>query len=464
MIYMYCRLMLDFSIWHVILSSVICKLVFQRKGRFSSCKITCICYGENFGKRMIKKVCIIGLDKNNLINGIRVVAIPGKNYVIQQYFSQTVQEGETIAEVLQQCYQELKAISSDFIAFTGNFPSAGCLELLMPKLAPKEMPSALSFELPRYFPCNINNVLWNYRMMGQEEKNNVIRSRVRVFFVQKNEWEQLQSLADESKIKFDAFIYPFMAAGHEYSDLPIYLPNAESDFYLSRMDESGLRHMKAGGDPANAEKLLGKLSDKFTFHNDMPPETKPNLLSCLLLADYILNGDFLKNEKSSRFAAPPRFIPQRLRVLKAAALASGLIALVSVCMVIFSSWNAAYTRYEQIQNETNDLALQLENGKSAERRNAGRDKEVGKALTLIPGKFENVKILSFLVQNIPKNVYISDYILNSGKIFVTMRAPTDPENSLSQLNSSPYFVVSNLRKNRNMDGSYFIYLTLSVND
>ncbi|MHB9139529.1 MAG: hypothetical protein ACYC4Q_09010, partial [Victivallaceae bacterium] len=161
---------------------------------------------------------------------------------------------------------------------------------------------------------------------------------------------------------------------------------------------------------------------------------------------------------------PPRFIPQRLRALKAVTLASGLIALASVFMVIFSNWNAAYARYEQIQNETNDLALQLENGKSTERRNAGRDKEVSKALTLIPGKFENVKILSFLVQNIPKNVYISDYILNSGKLFVTMKAPSDPENALSQLNNCPYFVVSNLRKNRNMDGSYFIYLTLSVND
>lgn len=413
---------------------------------------------------MIRKVCVIGLDKNNLINGIRVISIPGKNHVIQQFFSQTVQEDETIAEVLQQCYQELKALSSDFIAFTGNFPSAGCFELLMPKLTQKEMPAALSFELPRYFPCGMDNVLWNYRHSGQEEIKNVIRSRLRIFFVLKSEWEQLLGLAEEGRIKFDAFIYPFMAASHEYSDLPVYLPNVEHDFYLSRMDESGLRHMKAGGDTANTEKILARLSEKFTFPNDTTQESKQNILSCLLIADYILGGDFLKNEKSSKFAVPARFIPQRLRVLKAITFASGLAALISLSMVIFSNWNIAYTRYEQIKDETSSLAVQLENSKSTERRNATRDKEISKALSLIPSKFENVRILSFLAQNIPRNIYISDYILNSGKLFVTMKAPTDPESALSQLNNSPYFVISNLRKNRNMDGSYFIYLTLSVND
>jgi len=90
-------------------------------------------YGEDFGKRMIKKVCIIGLDKNNLINGIRVVAIPGKNYVIQQYFSQTVQEGETIAEVLQQCYQELKAISKT-PPFSPSNPSVSLEEMAVKRM------------------------------------------------------------------------------------------------------------------------------------------------------------------------------------------------------------------------------------------------------------------------------------------------------------------------------------------
>jgi hypothetical protein len=252
-----------------------------------------------------------------------------------------------------------------------------------------------------------------------------------------------------------------MAAGKNFADLPLKLSGIDSEFYLSRLDENGIRQMHLDDEQMNSSELLAVLQKKFQFPGDAPTES---LCSCLLIADYVLSGEYKKEESMSKFPVPARFIPQRLRVMKIMLALSGLVAFSGIVLMLWMNWSTAYDRYDVIRNRVAAITVELEKNKNIEIRNTARNKDVHKFLTMIPPRLEIVKILGFLAQHLPKNIWISDFVLVNSKLFITMKSPSDPDTALSQLNNSPYFVVSNLRKNRNLDGSYFIYLTLTASE
>gem|GEM_PF-3221494 len=410
---------------------------------------------------MAKTCCIISIEKN-VVRGVRLRPVSAADWKVQQVFVDMVKEGGSIADLLRECWEQLGGKDNYLVALTSNPPGAGCVELYVPKLNHKELGDALNFELQRYFPLTQEEIIWNYRLVSQEESNEIVRNRIRVFFILKSEWNLFLEQVDASGIKFDIFIYPFMAAGMEFSDFPICLPEMEVEFYLGRRDDSGLRHMKSEIDHGNVQKLWEMLEKKFSRSEDLP-EFNEGFITCLLAGNYILSGDYVKNEKKSRMPVPQRFIPQRLRVLKAMTISSGAAALLGLALLAGTHWSQAYDRHEQVKMETSELTRKLDQEKILVKRNTLRSKTVAKVSAALPAQFDNIGILCYMAQNLPRNTWIHDYRLSGEKIYLTLKSSSEPGNTLSQLNKTQYFVVDNSRKTRNYDGSYYIFLILKEN-
>lgn len=368
-----------------------------------------------------------------------------------------------LSGALAKVYTELAAWHCDFVAVTGNLPCSGCFELYMPRLKLPELEAALAFELPRYLPDGMDGILWRYRVLDFTDKT-APKYRVRIFFVLKAEWENFTGELEQSGIKADAFIHPFMAVDPELSDMPVYLPETDAKFYFAEAGQDGLRQMEQVSSCADSNEMLDAMSTSLGYPEDMEPELAKRCMVSLLTAKYISGKNFGKNGDHSQLPLPPSLYPQRCRWLKRLTLSSGLAALVSLSLWMGSEWHKLYGCYSALQQEIVTVKQQLDTEKTFLRQNASQNKAMSKVLTTLPKRKSVLQLLCYLATKLPNDIAVNSYNLQGNKVNLTMKCVSDPENALAQVGDSARYNVENLRKNRNHDGSYNLYLVLTIND
>ncbi len=382
---------------------------------------------------------------------------------LEHFASANISSEIPLSESLTTVYTELDAGRCDFIAVTGNLTGAGCFELYMPRLKIPELAAALEFELPRYLPGGTDGVLWCYRVLNFTDKA-AAKLRVRVFFARQTEWERFANELERSGIKADAFIYPFMAVDPELAELPVYLPETDAKFYFSARGQDGLRYMEPVTSCADPAAMSEALSKTLGCPSDMEPKSAESCLAGLLTAKYVSGSHYRGRGNRSQPPLPSAMYPQRCRLLKGLTLISGIAALVCMGLWLGAEWRDLHGRCSALQLEITAAKHQLDSEKNFLQQNAAKSKAVSKVLASLPNRAAVLQLLCYLAPRLPKDIAMSSYNMQGNRAFLTMKCASDPENALAQIGDSARYTVENLRKNRNQDGSYYIYLVLNIND
>jgi len=396
--------------------------------------------------------------------GLRLRCGAGK-WSFEHFAAADVSSESPLSEALGKVYAELEAGRCDFIAMTGSLAGAGCFELYMPHLKLPELAAALEFELPRYLPGGTDGVLWCYRVLNFTDKT-AAKFRVRVFFVRQAEWERFTGELERSGIKTDGFVYPFMAVDPELAEVPVYMPETDANFYWSAPGHDGLRQMEPVSSCADPAALSAAASMALGYPADMEPELAKRCFAGLLAAKYVsINGNHDRRRGDRRqLPLPVSLYPQRCRMLKRLTIASGMAALVSLGLWLGNEWRDLHGRYSVVQQEIAAVKDQLDKEKNFLRQNATKSKSVSKVLASVPSRNGVLQLLCYLAPRLPKDIAMSSYNMQGNRVQLTMKCASDPENALAQVGDSARYTVENLRKNRNHDGSYYIYLVLTIND
>lgn len=407
---------------------------------------------------MSKFYGVICLGENS-IRGIRIKSMRPGTHRVEKVFSASQMEPDAVVATLSRAGAELDIATCDYFALTGRLPSAGCFELAVPRLKKtQEQADALSFELSRHIPSGLDGIIWNYRIIdcaGKESGS----CRARVFFMHNREWENLLDVLRSSSLMPDDFIYPFMAIDPELEQLPLYLPEINSRFFLTVPLEDGLRRMELSTpEIISSNAAWDELLKNFSREENSAPLDK-SYAACLLVANFLMNGSRRSINKS---LMPQEFKPQRMKVLKALTLAAGILAALGIIFCVGQKWSRLQSRYNLKQSEIAATVKQLDQEKLFLRQNAGKEKLIKKILSSLPSRDDSLAVLNYLAQIFPKEIWLNDYRLQGDKIYLTLKCSIDPEDALAKLNTASFFTVDNLRKTRNPDGSYYIYVILSL--
>ena len=408
---------------------------------------------------MSKFYGIICLGESS-IRGVRVRSMRPGTHNVEKVFAASRLEPDGMVATLSRAGAELDIATCDYVALTGRLPGAGCFELTIPRLKKtQEQEDALSFELSRHIPSGLDGIIWNYRIIDNADKQSG-NCRARVFFMHNREWENLLDVLRSSSLMPDDYIYPFMAADPELEKMPLCLPEVDSRFYLTAPFEDGLRRMElVTPEMISSDTAWDELLKNFSREENAAPLDK-SFAACLLVANYLINGHHRRSMNKSLM--PREFKLQRLKALKALTLAAGILAMLGILFCIGQKWSRLQSRYNLQQSEIAATAGQLDQEKLFLKQNVGKEKLIKKILSSLPSRDDSLAVLSYLAQIFPKEIWLNDYRLQGDKVYLTLRCSIDPEDALAKLNTASFFTVDNLRKNRNPDGSYYIYVILSL--
>lgn len=409
----------------------------------------------------MSKIYVIICFGESSIRGIRIRREMSGAHSLENVFAAYRLETDNWTATLNRAGTELDIGTSDYFALTGRLSGAGCFELTIPRMKKaQEQENAIWFELSRHIPSGLDGIIWNYRIIDHAGKQSG-SCRARVFFIHNHEWENFLNMLRSSYLMPDDYIYPFMAVDPELEQMPVCLPEIDSRFYLTRPLEDGLRRMELiTPEIINRDASWDELLKDFSLEKEGARFLDKEYAACLLVANYVMNVHHRRSTNKSLM--PREFKPQRLKALKAITLAAGILAALGILFCVGQKWSRLQARYNLKQSEIAATAGQLDQEKLFLKQNAGKEKLIKKILSSLPSRDDSLTVLSYLAQIFPKEIWLNDYRLQGDKVYLTLRCSVDPEEALSKLNGAAFFTVDNLRKTMNHDGSYYIYVILSL--
>ena len=391
----------------------------------------------------------ICLDNSGNVFAARISVKRKKAQLLDAVYLPAEHGKNDFSERIAKAYSHLKAEKGTLTAIGSSFESAIFFELSMPSLPQKEMTQALGFELSRYIPLPMDEMLWQYRVLDAADASG--RRRIKIFAVKRKEWEKFLEDLSGINIEFDTFVYPFMAA--EKSNDMI-MKGIDDFFYFS----DGIPHhigTKSTDDAFNAKiEGLEKLPDRSGF--------KP----CLLMLEYMLASAFSKDMKTA-LPLPHKFRPKRLIALKVAA---SIMAASALLLALSYAGRKAYSiseRIAAIKVEKGKIYRTLAQLKAENKKYRDTDELIAKIYEAEEADGEVLHCLHFLSEKIPGSLWVTGFNSGSGKIDVTLKTSNDDsgidtEKSTGFLSGSgSIYTAESVRKRRNGDGSEYLYLKLA---
>ncbi len=360
------------------------------------------------------------------------------------------------SERLRQACSELGADSGCAVA-GGFLPGAVCFETFITKLGAVETRQALSFELPRAIPFPVEDLAWNYRIVGDGETHGKPGfSIARVFAAPEREWSRLISALDAAGIKADAVVFPFMAVGEGSDEKGFCLEGIDGEFSFCGGFENSLLEMRHCEKTELSEDFFSGFDglDKLI---DNDSELREKLAPCLLLATYALSGNF---SRDAQLELPEKLRPQRFKFLKLAAAV--LIATAILSGVGFAGrklWSAHH-RLGMVKRAQSEINKRIEKIKAANKKSLALDELIGKISEASSGNADLLMCLHYLSKKLPASMWVTNFSVRGDKIDVTIKSFGKAEDLLAHLRGSPFFSTDNIRKRRNSDGSVYVYLKL----
>lgn len=405
---------------------------------------------------MFKSCAVINIQNNFQIFGLRLKAGGNGKYYIENKFAGTYVENDGPGEVLQLAMSSLNTQSCNRIIITEQIEQSGVFEIRMPKLNHDELLHAIEYELPKHIPIPLSDIVWSARIVPDEDTEEDF-SRVRVVFMKRNNWTKFVSELQVRGLNLDIYLNPFMSIDPFAAGQNIALPMVDDEHvFLSNAD--GLREMSFVEDMKQDEEQKKEIFDCFVWDEQ---EKLGEYFVCMLVAKYVMSGEYDKYEKKLALKLPQSLIPQRNKLLKLFAWINGIAALLCLAMLLYQAREKVYCVYVEQKNAINLVQTQIRNlqkQNSASKKNEKLYKKINGA---VPANLNPLQVMAFLAQKLPKTIWVRSYNMTADKIHLSLTSSKDPGNLLSRLRNEKLYNLENIRKSRRHDGTYYLYLMLA---
>lgn len=136
---------------------------------------------------MLKNCVVICIQNNFQVLGLRLKTVAGGKYYIEKQFAGTYMESNGPGEVLQLAMESLDTQSCDKIIITGQLEQSCVFEIWMPKLSNDELRHAVEYELSKYIPLPLSDIVWSTRIFSDGDTDEHL-NRLRVVFMLRDNW------------------------------------------------------------------------------------------------------------------------------------------------------------------------------------------------------------------------------------------------------------------------------------
>ena len=405
---------------------------------------------------MFKSCVLISVQNNFQVLGLRLKAVKHGKYYIEKQFAGTYVESDGPGETLQLAMLSLNAQSCARIIITGQIEQGGVFEVRMPKLKCDELGHAIEYELSKYIPVPLSDIVWSARIVPDEDAEEHL-NRVRIVFIKRDNWRKFVSELQIRGLNIDAYINPFMSIDPFAAGQNVALPMIDNEHvFLSNAD--GLREISFVEDMKQDEEQKKEIFDCFVWDEQ---EKLEEYFVCMLVAKYVMSGEYDQYEKKLALSLPQSLIPQRNKLLKLFVWINGIAALLCLAMLLYQAREKVYCVYVEQKNAINLVQTQIRNlqkQNSASKKNEKLYKKINGA---VPANLNPLQVMAFLAQKLPKTIWIRSYNMTANKIHLSLTSSKDPGNLMSRLRNEKLYNIENIRKSRRHDGTYYLYLMLA---
>ena len=320
-------------------------------------------------------------------------------------------------------------------AFTGSV----FFQCRMPKMSPRELASALQFEVPQQvlkLPAEWS-IQFTVNSSGEDDMSNV-----GVLVIPREELNKLSDLLHEARLKVGECISPFLTLPDLPAGSKIFLPLFESGFYW----ENGLFH------PANSEidynaEVVELFKKDFDFANECCAENIQKFLPELLIARFVFAPGF-KNKKFGLNLLPKQLLVQPLR----AHLRLAVVFLVLLLgMWLWKAGNNIFSFYSEYSAITSRTAGYKSRSTKIQRQLRSRDKELKEMNRVIEQNFgdrEMLITLAHIANVMPDGVLVSNLQITDTGIDLTLHTAQENVDIGSALRKLPGFKVTSLQSRK----------------
>lgn len=158
---------------------------------------------------MFKNCTVISFQNDFQVFELRLKAAKHGKYFVEKCFTGTYLENDGSGEVLQLAMESLNTQNCDRVIITGQIEYSGVFEVWMPKFNHEELRHAIEYELSKHVPLSMSDIVWNARVVP-DENNEEHSSRVWVVFMLRDNWTKFISDLQVRGLNIDVFINPYM--------------------------------------------------------------------------------------------------------------------------------------------------------------------------------------------------------------------------------------------------------------
>lgn len=368
-------------------------------------------------------------------------------------------ENDGPGEALSLALDSLNASSCNRIVVTAQIEQSGIFELWMPKLGHEDLRHAVEHELSKYIPLPLEDIVWSCRVVpGHNEESENHLNRVRVVFMKRENWTKFISELQIRQLHIDSFINPFMAVAPFAEGEDVALPGIDSEYvFLSSTD--GLSKM---GFDENIMPNTGQqkqIAERFVWNDELAE--KEDYFICMLVASYVMSGDYDQYERKLALPLPQGLIPQRNKLLKWFTVVNGIAALLCLGLLLYQAREKVYCVYVEQRNAISLLETKIRNVQKQNAESKKNEKIYKKIEDSVPVNLNPLRVMAFLAQKLPKYIWIRSYNMTSDKIHLSLTSSKDPGNLMTSLRNGELYNIENIRKSRRYDGTYYLYLVLA---
>ncbi len=341
----------------------------------------------------------------------------------------------TLSEKLSQALRELKADDSTTVVVGGSDCLCGVRDVCVPRLAAAHLKSALLFELRKFSPLPIDQLVWGYRVLPGAAGTPT--QTVRLFYLRDQEWnrwvENISGLTHAVDLMLTAHVAlepAFAAVGVRLAEGQYVLPDGEGGRVVAELSGSEVGCLGEGESPLAVGGFnpgqLGALSVL----------QQQAFVPVVVLAVYGVLGDLARDRRTLP-PLPGELLTRRNRVSKA--LAVLLLAYV-VCVGLAwggQSLAAALGHRRDLDRrlrQTREQVATLEAARNTESIETALREGLRQVDTALPGLSA---VMAELTELIPPPNWVTKLTWTNGKIEIELQGNSSELPFVQNLEESP---------------------------
>ncbi len=408
-----------------------------------------------------KRECsILSWAKNGDIHGV-TVQTSGDNYQVSKVVEIIFGDGHTVPSNIAEAFNKLSPSGDTPVILTGHIEQGIYIDLLLPKLKSQELNQLLQFELARKIPYQIDDLIWNFRVLKEDKAEDFEKVPVRVFAVPEERWAHLVSDLQLSAIKADLFVPSFMGVT---GDEKTFFPTMNSEFSLSPKNSMGLHSFKVSDNTTEESETTEEYtpSSNVIYPYNLSKkeyEKYAPAVSCGIMC--LKHG--VKLDSTTKLHLPKEMKPQRLRSLIFASFIALAFAVTIGCVAVYKLYNTNRTQFTSLKEEMSKVLKSTDRVNKTVVANQEFDKKLNKLSTEYLGESDLINYVAELTEAVPNDMRLSTFSQRDAIIDMTVVAPSNArsESLLNKIKKTGSFeVVSNRKMSRSGSTNFIIKLKI----